>query len=600
MNAAEASAIALASRELLSQGDAEGAERLLAPVLKTLKTDAEALHLMGLIKKARNQLEEAERHFRSAVAHNLSEGAYYNDLGVVLQARGQFKEAIRVYRAAIALRPEVTMVRINLVQCLLASGDIVEAEREARACVHAQPDAETWTLLSQVHRVQERFEESLNDSLAALQCGPKFRGLRYNYANALERVGRIKEALDIYEGLAKKDLDSPELALNYARTMFAEGRKKEAEAVVEQALELWPASHPLYSTLARMRFLRGEGENSTSPLEDAWSNRPSDIGLRLVIADSQHRAGMRERARDTLEHAIRLAPDTPALLSAYGIILDELNQPEEGLKALRRVAELAPQSRSAQRNLLSTLLRANRPDEALAITRMLREADQDEQYLIACEATALRMMGDAFYPDICDYERFVRVYDIAPPRGYFTAENFNASLADVLRAQHRAVNPLDHQIPHGSQTNRNLLHSPDPAIKGFLNAVEGAVRDYISRLKAEPHHPFLRRTRERFRFQGLWSARVQAGGYLPNHTHDRGWISSAYYVAILPPERPQDPRHGWLKFGEPNRPPAKCGPEKWLEPKLGQLVLFPSYMWHGTSAFEGPERLSAAFDIVPS
>ncbi|WP_135210215.1 tetratricopeptide repeat protein [Vitreimonas flagellata] len=600
MNTAEASAIALASRELLTQGDAEGAERLLAPVLKTLKTDAEALHLMGLIKKARNQLEEAERHFRSAVAHALGEGAYYNDLGVVLQARGNYAEAVRIYRAAIALRPEVTMVRINLVQCLLASGEIAEAEREARTCVHAEPNAETWTLLSQVHRRQEKFEESLNDALAALQCGPKFRGLRYNYANALERIGRIKEALDIYESLAKKDLDSADLAHNYARTLYAEGRKKEAEAVIEQALELWPASHPLYSTLARMRFLRGEGENSTAPLEDAWANRPSDIGLRLVIADSLHRAGLRERARDTLEHAIRMAPDTPALLSAYGIVMDELNQPEEGLKALRRVAELAPQSRSAQRNLLSTLLRAGRPDEALHIVGALRQEDQDEQYLIACEAVALRMTGDAFYPTICDYDRFVRTYEIAPPRGYFTAENFNTSLADVLRAQHRGVNPLDYQIPNGSQTNRNLLHSPDPAIKGFLNAVEGAVRDYISRLKAEPHHPFLRRTRERFRFQGLWSARVQKDGYLPNHVHDRGWISSAYYVAIMPPERPKDVRNGWLKFGEPNKAPSNCGPEKWLEPKLGQLVLFPSYMWHGTSAFEGPERLSAAFDIVPS
>lgn len=600
MKVAEASAIALASRELLNQGDAEGAERLLSPVLKTLKTDAEALHLMGLIKKARNQLEEAERHFRSAVAHALGEGAYYNDLGVVLQARGNYTDAVRIYRAAIALRPEVTMVRMNLVQCLLASGELAEAEREARTCVHAEPNAETWTLLSAVHRRQEKFEESLNDALAALQCGPKFRGLRYNYANALERIGRIKEALDIYESLAKKDLDSADLAHNYARTLYAEGRKKEAETLIEQALELWPASHPLYSTLARMRFLRGEGENSTAPLEDAWSNRPSDIGLRLVIADSLHRAGLRERARDTLEHANRLAPDTPALLSAYGVVLDELNQAEEGLKALRRVAELAPQSRSAQRNLLSTLLRANRPDEALHIVRALREEDQDEQYLIACEATALRMMGDAFYPTICDYDRFVRTYEIAPPRGYFTAENFNTSLADVLRAQHRGVNPLEYQIPNGSQTNRNLLHSPDPAIKGFLNAVEGAVRDYISRLKAEPHHPFLRRTRERFRFQGLWSARVLKDGYLPNHVHDRGWISSAYYVAIMPPERPKDARNGWLKFGEPNKPPANCGPERWLEPKLGQLVLFPSYMWHGTSVFEGPERLSAAFDIVPS
>jgi hypothetical protein len=29
-------------------------------------------------------------------------------------------------------------------------------------------------------------------------------------------------------------------------------------------------------------------------------------------------------------------------------------------------------------------------------------------------------------------------------------------------------------------------------------------------------------------------------------------------------------------------------------------VLFPSYMWHGTVPFEGAERLSMAFDLVPS
>ena len=31
------------------------------------------------------------------------------------------------------------------------------------------------------------------------------------------------------------------------------------------------------------------------------------------------------------------------------------------------------------------------------------------------------------------------------------------------------------------------------------------------------------------------------------------------------------------------------------------LVLFPSYMWHGTVTFgEGGRRLTAAFDVVPN
>lgn len=600
MKSAEALALASASRELLGLGDAEGAERVLAPVLPQLKSDPAALHLMGLIKKAQNQLEDAERHLRSAIAQSLSEGAYYNDLGVVLQARGSYAEATRVFRAAMALAPEVNVVRVNLVRCLLTAGELAEAEREARACVAAEPNSETWTLLSAVQRTQERYDDALNASEQALRCGPRLRGLRYNYANALERVGRHKEALDIFEKLSKKDLDTPDLALSFIRALYMEGRKKEAEDAAVQSVEQWPGSGALHGALARMRWLRGDGENCTALMEDAWSNRPSDVSLRLVCADALHRGGHREKALRTLEQALLLAPDVPALLSAYGIVLDELDRPEEGLRALRRVSELAPTSRTAQRNLLSTLLRAGRPDEALRIARDLRTQDPDEQYLIAIEATALRMHGDGAYDMLHDYDRFVRTYEIPSPRGYFTAENFNASLGDVLRSQHRTfAHPLDQQLHNGTQTNRNLLHVADPAIRAFMTVVEGAVRDYVSRLRVEPGHPFTRRTNERFRYSSLWSVRLGKDGYQPNHVHDRGWISSAYYVARQPPEKPRDPREGWLKFGEPNRPPAGCGPDKWVEPKLGTLVLFPSYMWHGTAPSEGSERLSASFDVVP-
>ena len=39
--------------------------------------------------------------------------------------------------------------------------------------------------------------------------------------------------------------------------------------------------------------------------------------------------------------------------------------------------------------------------------------------------------------------------------------------------------------------------------------------------------------------------------------------------------------------------------EHWIQPEPGMLVLFPSYMWHGTAPFFSDEtRLTCAFDLV--
>lgn len=599
-SALETDAFVLASRDLLNKGDPVGAERVLGPVFEQYRSDAAVLHLMGLIKKAQNQLEEAERFFRAAIAHGLSEGGYYNDLGVVLQARGEFAEAVRVFRAALALLPTALMVRVHIVRCLMALGDLAEAEREARAYIAAQPGPESWTLLGTVQRAQERHEDALHSAEQALKFGQRLRGLRYNHAAALDRVGRNNEALAIYEGLARQEIDTPDLALNYARALYAEDRRRDAEAIAEHAVARWPGVGALQTLLARIRWLRGESEDCTLQLEAEIQRRPDDMALRLACADALHRGHHLTKALNVLNEALARAPDSPALLSAQGVVLDELDRPAEGLNALRRVAELAPESRAAKRNLLSTLLRVGRPEETLAVARGLRAAEPDEQYLIACEATALRMLGDRSYHVLCDYDRFVRTYEIAAPRGYFTAENFNATLGDVLRSQHRTnAHPLDQYLHNGSQTGRSLLNLAEPAIKSFLAAVEDAIRDYISRLSADAEHPLFRRRRERYRYSGLWSVRLTRNGAMPNHVHDRGWISSAYYVALMPEERPRDPRAGWLRLGEPARPLRGCGPERWIEPKVGMLVLFPSYFWHGAAPTEGPERLSAAFDVIP-
>ncbi len=597
---AEAQAIANASRALLAEGDPIGAERVLKPVFNQLRSDASVLHLMGLIKRAQNQLEEAERFLRSAVAFSLSEAGYYNDLGVVLQARGVYEEAMRVYRAAQALTPHAEAVRVNIVRCLMDCGALVDAEREARAYVDTKPDAESWTLLGQVQRAQERHADAVASAAEALKYQPRMRALHLNYANALDRAGRGREALEVYESLVKQSMDSAELALSLARARFTEGQKKEAEESLEQGLAKWPASIQLHTALARVRALRGEGEKATALAEAEIQRRPEDIPLRLAVADALYRGKHHQRALQILADALQVAPDSVPVLTGFGVILDELDRPLDGLKALRHAAELAPEAHTAKRNLLSTLIRAGQPQEALDIARALRADDPDEQYLIAMEALALRRLGDDAYKSINDYARYVRCYDVEAPSGYFTVHNFNASLADVLRRQHRiAAHPFDQTLHNGSQTGRNLIALKEPALGAFMKAVDTHVRDYISRLPDNADDPVGRRKQQRYRYESLSSARLLQEGYLPNQVRDRGWITGLYVVAHAPGEQRKYPRAGHIMLGAPNRPVANCGPERWIEPREGLLVLFPSYIWHGVAPVEGAELLTLTFDVLP-
>jgi hypothetical protein len=57
-------------------------------------------------------------------------------------------------------------------------------------------------------------------------------------------------------------------------------------------------------------------------------------------------------------------------------------------------------------------------------------------------------------------------------------------------------------------------------------------------------------------------------------------------------------RAGWLTLGEPQKELGlDLPPFRYVEPRVGQLVLFPSWMWHGTIPFESGERLTVAFDV---
>jgi uncharacterized protein (TIGR02466 family) len=137
-------------------------------------------------------------------------------------------------------------------------------------------------------------------------------------------------------------------------------------------------------------------------------------------------------------------------------------------------------------------------------------------------------------------------------------------------------------------------------VSAFFQAIETPIRQHMAKL-GEGDDPLRRRNTFDYRIQGAWSVRLRPGGFHRDHFHPEGWLSSAFYVETPDVALETEDRQGWIRFGKPpfvTDPPMD--PAYYVKPKPGRLVLFPSYMWHGTVPFTTDEsRLTIAFDAVP-
>jgi len=179
---------------------------------------------------------------------------------------------------------------------------------------------------------------------------------------------------------------------------------------------------------------------------------------------------------------------------------------------------------------------------------------------------------------------------------------FNTALNAHLDTMHTDLREhVDQTLRHGTQTAPSLLEGRNALLGALRQRIEEAVRIYIGRMpRDDGDHPLNGRRRTGFTFAGSWSSRLHDHGFHANHVHPQGWISSCYYVAVPDIALDASARQGWIKFGEPSFKTAMPAVRRAVQPVPGRLVLFPSYMWHGTIPFHAATaRTTIAFDAVP-
>jgi uncharacterized protein (TIGR02466 family) len=449
----------------------------------------------------------------------------------------------------------------------------------------------------------------LGDKQAALAAASKACALTPNSHTAQHNLGQAALALrdfakaeDAYRAALKLRPNSDASWMGLGNMLRSQDRNEEALQAFERAAAANPSNPHAHRLLNELLWQTGKADQYLASYPAALAKRPTDAVLRLAYAEELLRIRQPAEAAKELAVAANIAPNDPYIADAVARAAAVQGDYERAAAHHHRATSAAPEISQFANNFVETLLKTERHAEALDISTKVLKNEPLDQRTLALHTTALQILGDARHKHLADFASIAKVLRVDPPEGFADEGSFNAALAEELRKFHATKNhPTDQTLRGGTQTFGSLFEKESPLIAKLRGRIEQAVARFIAEMPDDPSHPFFGRKRKSFGFSGSWSVCLHEGGFHTNHIHPMGWISSAYYVAV-PEETETAPENpGWFKLGETNLQLGRHDKiQRLVQPKVGHLVLFPSYFWHGTVPFQSnSERMTVAFDVVP-
>jgi tetratricopeptide (TPR) repeat protein len=584
----------------ITRDDLDTAGNILRDILVVHVQHPVAHYLLGRVALERGAWRQAEAHLRQALAIAPDRPEILLHLVQSLRAQQRAAEALPYCHQALALAPDDPGAELELARLQEETGATAEAEASYRRILarHDVPTAlvNLSEILCSAGRADEA-ERMLRQGLENPRLEDASRGgLEYQLARALKRQRRYEPALQLLRALPA---NAREKLLDHADLLQHMGRVEEAAALYQKRLDEEPLDMGVHVLLSEIR--RGMSDDALASFDAALALRPGAPQLPIQKGQLLLKMGRAADAESAFQTALRIAPGHAEALQGLGKALEALHDADGARAAHAAGLAAAPGNGAVLENHAAFLLRQG---EALLAEPLAQKAwalNPNSQAALALLGLCWRTSSVAREEWLNDYQGHVQIFDLEAPPGYRDMESFNAELAHYLGELHSGAREyLTQTLRGGSQTHENIFYNGHPLVDRLVPRISAAVRSYVESLKDRGDHPFTARRGKGFRYTGSWSSRLGSNGFHVNHVHNHGWISSCYYVAV--PDAISDGQQGWIKFGEPSGEyNLGLAPRRTIEPRPGRLVLFPSYMWHGTVPFLSADpRVTIAFDVIPA
>ena len=587
--------------QMLQAGNTAAADELVRPLI-ALRINDELVPLVGAIRLQQGQFAEAASLFERARALDPRLGRFAFFHGTALASMGQFEQAAAAFLAAIKQEPNAADAYLSLGMAQRRMGRPDDALATYRKLLRVHPEnvdgyIALGSVLAETGQMAEA-EAPLRKALSHARDPKLLAAIHNNLSIVLGSQNKHAEALENLERTQALAPELPNLDNRRIDILHHLGRFDDCLMLYEQLLARNPANADIHCAYNSLLYRLGREDQYLTSYDWAPQTREILLGKASMLA-LQKRGSEAEQIYSTL-----LSRDSldPAASAGWANSLSLMGRHRDAVAAFETLLSRGGVNIGAFSGAAAAALMAGDPQKAESFCQAgLRRAPHDQSCL-AMLGTAWRLQGNEQDEYLNGYHSLVRVFDLEPPDGFSSMADFNAELGLELERLHPNTQAyLEQSLHGGTQTQGHLFGAGHLLVEKLRARIEAALSTYIAELAPDDQHPFLARRRNGFRFAGAWSSLMREQGFHVNHLHPQGWVSSCYYATVPDVAKDQDTKQGWIKFGEPELDVMLNDPiRRAVQPMPGRLVLFPSYMWHGTIPFrEDALRTTIAFDAVP-
>lgn len=478
---------------------------------------------------------------------------------------------------------------------LLNNGKLAEAELAANKLLARYPN--TFILYNILGIAQDglsKFSDAAKNYGKALALQPNNPDLHFNLGIALANIGQFEQAEQHYRKAIALNASFFEAYGNLGTVLQKQGLLEEAIKHYRTALSIHedPRGHFNLGTA-----LRDEGK-----LDDAIAHFRKAISLFPIYADAHNYLGECLRDQGNMEDAIKSYQDTLTLNPNHaganynmGEFLYLAGRFDEAADFLER-----SQLDDWQERALYCLYKAKRFDEFKSRLDNIvsTHPKHDAPFLQTLSTHYAKNFGAADNYNFCkngfDFVYQNSIKELAEPNSQFLKELLNDinNTAIEVRAQGMIIN--------GKQSAGNLFKRPEASFRKLGELVRQEFINYRNCF-AGADCELIKSFPQQLEFTSSWYVRLRSGGFVDRHIHEVGWISGAVYLVL--PTIKQDPLEGCFEYGlhGDNYPKNHDDfPVGIASPAVGDIVLFPSSLFHRTIPFNSnEERICIAFDLKP-
>ena len=477
--------------------------------------------------------------------------------------------------------------------------------------------------------------EALAKSLIASY--PQVFVLHHVLSLSLDGQQKYAEAVTSYQNALKLQANNTDCLFNLGIALTNVNRLDEAVSAYQQALKVQPSFFEAHGNLGTLLQRQGKLDEAISSYQAGLTINPQDargyFNLGTVLRDK----GELQAAVAAYQKALQLLPNYTDAHNNLGETLRDQGDMPAAVKSYQAALALNPSHPNANYNMAEFLYLAKNYQEAITYFERSQLEDWQARKLVCLykdfKFDAFKANRDALAGGMPNTSPFVATLsthfsintDTPDPYNFckngldFVYQNKileadSTLLKDLLNDIDTAdiAERKQGRLTNGQQSAGNLFKRPEASFRALAELIKQEFLNYKNKFAQADCELILSFPTE-LEFTSSWYVKMQQGGHLNAHIHEIGWISGAVYLA-MPSENGIEGAFEYGTHGDDypmmhisGLPPKTMAsfPTAHILPKVGDIVLFPSSLFHRTIPFFSPfnsndTRICIAFDLKPA